>query len=152
MAAFLRRLAINLGDSEAATWKPTELDWNSFSDVSRSTPHAEDILWLAATGISEGYDDGTYRPMTQVYRQDMAAFLRRLCEHLGDSATIYWKPSSGAWNLFLDVSNTTPHIEDILWMGAMGVSNGYEDGTYRGMTPVYRLDMAAFLHRIADRF
>lgn len=152
MAAFLRRLAINLGDIEAASWMPSEDDWSCFKDVNRSTPHVEDILWLASTGISEGYEDGTYRPMTQVYRQDMAAFLRRLCKHLNDSSAINWAPSEGSWRFFKDVNSKTPHVEDILWMGETGISKGYDDGTYRGLTPVYRQDMAAFLHRLAERF
>ena len=53
-----------------------------FRDVSDSTPHYEDILWLASTGVTRGWDmgDGTfeYRGMNDVVRQDMAAFLHRL--------------------------------------------------------------------------
>ncbi|KFI68108.1 S-layer homology domain-containing protein [Bifidobacterium magnum] len=41
------------------------------------------IGWLAGTGISTGYEDGTFRGMTPVYRQDMAAFLHRLDTHIG---------------------------------------------------------------------
>jgi len=54
----------------------------TFRDVSSSTPHHEDIQWLADNGISTGWKmaDGKYefRGMSNVVRQDMAAFLRRL--------------------------------------------------------------------------
>ena len=141
MAAFLRRLAARDGIGDAATWKPTEADWNRFRDVNRSTPHAEDILWLAHSGISTGYPDGTFRGMVSVYRQDMAAFLRRLAFLAGKGTGV--KDSS-----FRDVTNVTPHAADIRWLGGSGIAQGYPDGTFRGMTPVYRQDMAAFLHRL----
>lgn len=49
-----------------------------FSDVPDDHPFAEDIAWMASTGISEGYQDGTYRPSAPVSRQAMSAFMRRL--------------------------------------------------------------------------
>lgn len=49
---------------------------------------------------------------------------------------------------FRDVTASTPHADDIRWLGGSGVSTGYSDGTYRGMVSVYRQDMAAFLHRL----
>ena len=141
MAAFLRRLAARDNITDAATWKPTEKDWNRFSDVNRNTPHAEDILWLAHAGISTGYPDGTFRGMVSVYRQDMAAFLHRLTLLAG-------KGSGAASQNFSDVTDATPHASDIRWLGGSGIAQGYPDGTFRGMTPVYRQDMAAFLHRL----
>ena len=141
MAAFLRRLAARDGITDAEAWKPTENDWARFRDVDRNTPHAEDILWLAHTGISTGYPDGTFRGMEPVYRQDMAAFLHRLALQAG-------KGDNAASQSFNDVTDITPHASDIRWLGGSGIAQGYPDGTFRGMTPVYRQDMAAFLHRL----
>jgi hypothetical protein len=50
----------------------------TFSDVPESHPFYEEIEWMAATGISEGYPDGTYRPTEPVTRQAMSAFMQRL--------------------------------------------------------------------------
>ena len=50
----------------------------AFGDVTAKTDHHEDIWWLAKTGISTGFPDGTFRGMSPVARQDMAAFLKRL--------------------------------------------------------------------------
>lgn len=132
----------------------TLLPGPTFTDVNDTTPHAEDINWLANTGISTGYanGNGTYRfsGMTMVYRQDMAAFLRRLAAeaHIGDAAT--WRPTVSDYQCFKDVNWRTPHQEDILWLAHAGISTGYSDHTFRGMTPVYRQDMAAFLKRLSD--
>jgi S-layer homology domain len=48
-----------------------------FSDVPTDHPFFWDIQWLASTGITTGYEDGTFRPEEPVTRQAMAAFLHR---------------------------------------------------------------------------
>ena len=75
MAEFLYRLA-----GEPA-FEPTEGDMEKFSDVTASTPHARAIWWLASTGISTGYGDGTFRPYGRIVRCDMADFLHRMYEY-----------------------------------------------------------------------
>ena len=123
-----------------------------FRDVSSSTPHASDIAWLADAGVSTGWrePDGSYsfRGMDSVKRQDMAAFLRREATLMGVPGASSWKPSDKDWKRFRDVTRDTPHAEDVLWLAHANVSTGYADGTFGGMLPVYRQDMAAFLHRL----
>lgn len=147
MAAFLRREAKRFDIANAKAYTPSQTDWRRFKDVNRSTPHAEDILWLASTGITTGYADGTFRGMTPVYRQDMAAFLKRLADKSGKDLS-YVTPKTD----FTDVSSRTPHVSEVQWLGGSGISQGYKnaDGSWRfgGMTPVYRQDMAAFIHRL----
>ena len=131
----------------------------SFTDVSGSTPHSQDILWLAGAGVSTGYanSDGSFRfeGMTVVYRQDMAAFLRREAKNRGVADAASWKPSAADWKRFRDVDRGTPHAEDILWLAHAGISEGWKEkdgsSTFRGMAPVVRQDMAAFLKRLAAK-
>ncbi|RYQ10972.1 internalin [Bifidobacterium pseudolongum subsp. globosum] len=130
----------------------------AFTDVHSSTPHADDIRWLAANKISEGYKNanGTYRfeGMTSVYRQDMAAFLRREAVKRGISDAASWKPSAADWKRFVDVNAKTPHAEDILWLAHAGISEGWKTNRgaeFRGMDTVKRQDMAAFLKRLANK-
>ncbi|MGO5319570.1 leucine-rich repeat domain-containing protein [Bifidobacterium boum] len=144
MAAFLRREAGRHGDDIASS---ADAD-TKFNDVTEDTPHVIDISWLARTGITTGYSDGTFRGMTPVYRQDMAAFLRREARLMGVPGAASWRPSDADWKRFRDVTRDTPHAEDVLWLAHAGVSTGYADGTFGGMLPVYRQDMAAFLHRL----
>ena len=128
-----------------------------FTDVNTGTPHEGDINWLSDSGITKGYNnsDGTvrYEGMTRVYRQDMAAFLRRLAvrRNISDAAT--WKPSPADWKVFKDVNRNTPHAEDILWLAHAGISTGWNVAggkEFRGGSTVVRQDMAAFLRRLAD--
>lgn len=54
----------------------------TFTDVDEATPHTDEVMWLAKTGVSKDWTeiDGTrtFRPYVDVARCDMAAFLRRL--------------------------------------------------------------------------
>lgn len=76
MAAFLYRLA-GEPDFDVASAP-------AFSDVGASTPHRRAILWLSASGVSRGWDngDGTYsfRTYANAACCDMAAFLHRMSE------------------------------------------------------------------------
>lgn len=142
MAAFLYRLA---GKPDYA---PTPADKARFKDVNDQTPHAKEIYWLAASGISTGYLDGTFKPLAPVVRQDMAAFLRRLAKVMGDPESESWKPQNT--NAFPDVTAQTDHREDILWLAETEISEGYPNKTFQPLVKVARQDMAAFLHRLND--
>ncbi|MGO5319560.1 leucine-rich repeat domain-containing protein [Bifidobacterium boum] len=148
MAAFLRREASRRG----AAGVPAGAGYARFRDVTEQTPHADDIGWLSDAKVSTGWrePDGsrTFRGMDPVRRQDMAAFLRREATLMGVKDAASWKPSDKDWRRFRDVSRDTPHAEDVLWLAHANVSTGYADGTFGGMLPVYRQDMAAFLHRL----
>lgn len=120
MAAFLYRWA---GSPE---YMPSNTDMHRFCDVDRLTPHAKEIWWLASTGISEGRLDSdgsrTFRGMSPVTRQDMAAFLYRLAGTPNrdldtDGAFIY--------SYFRDVNWSTPHAEDIWWLAMKKISTGW---------------------------
>ncbi|MBW3091306.1 S-layer homology domain-containing protein [Bifidobacterium miconisargentati] len=116
----------------------------SFADVSPSTPHYQDIMWLASSGISTGWNnpDGTkvFRPTAQVTRQDYAAFLYRLAG----------SPAIGATSKsFSDVDASTPHHDAILWAASNGIINGYGDGTFRGTSSILRQDAVMMIYRLA---
>ncbi|MFR0575369.1 S-layer homology domain-containing protein, partial [Bifidobacterium boum] len=105
--------------------------YSRFRDVSSSTPHASDIAWLADAGVSTGWreSDGSYsfRGMDSVKRQDMAAFLRREAKRLGAGDAASWRPSDKDWKQFRDVSPSTPHAEDVLWLAHANVSTGWPE-------------------------
>ncbi|MBW3091344.1 S-layer homology domain-containing protein [Bifidobacterium miconisargentati] len=137
MAAFLYRLA------GSPDFTP---DWSKspFSDMNEKSAHAKEVLWLASTGITKGYSDGTFGGARPVVRQDMAAFLHRLADFKQASV------SAGEAKSFTDVNDRTPHAADIEWLSKTGVTNGYGDGSFGGARVVVRQDMAAFLHRLSD--
>ena len=155
MAAFIRGLAVSNNWLDAATWTPDEEDWNTFTDIDKNSPHAEDVLWLAHTGISEGWNVGNgkkeFRPLATVARCDMAAFLQRLANKQGLSDASTWEPAETDWT-FADIDADTPHAKEVLWLAHSGVSKGWSEAdgttTFRPLTKVARCDMAAFLRRL----
>ena len=126
----------------------------TFIDVDLTTAHYDDVQWLASSGISTGYPDGTFRPYVEVARCDMAAFIRRLAKNNNwlDAAT--WKPSEADW-AFADIDADSPHAEDVLWLAHAEISQGWDVGNgqkeFRPLAIVARCDMAAFLHRLASK-
>ena len=114
----------------------------TFSDVDESTYHADDIAWLAQSGITTGFPDGTFRPMAEVARCDMAAFLYRLA---GSPA---YEVTEEDMAKFSDVDEGTPHLKEVCWLASEGISTGFPDGTFRPLASIARCDMAAFLERL----
>jgi hypothetical protein len=49
-----------------------------FEDVPADHFFAEEIAWMASTGVTNGYSDDTFRPGAPVSRQAMSAFMQRL--------------------------------------------------------------------------
>lgn len=74
MAAFLFRAS---GESLS------NVQFSDFTDVNSSLVFEKEIKWMGSTGISRGWDDGTYRPFNQTTRAELAAFLYRYMEHRG---------------------------------------------------------------------
>ncbi|MEE1160166.1 MAG: S-layer homology domain-containing protein [Atopobiaceae bacterium] len=155
MAAFLFRLAERWGLVKS-DWEPQNT--TVFEDVTERTDHAREIWWLASTGISKGWDLGggrkQFRPYGTVARQDMAAFLFRLAEAEGlGEASSSWTASSASRTMFCDVDGSNPynHHVEVWWLAQTGISVGWQVGNqreFRGLSPIARQDMAAFLHRL----
>lgn len=134
MAAFIYRLA---GSPE---WQAPEV--SPFHDVTPSTAFYHEITWLAATRITTGWDDGTFRPLAPVNRDAMAAYLYRL----------YGSPErTPSPPVFSDVDAATRFADEIAWLTATGITTGWSDGTFRPLSPVNRDAMAAFMHRAVDK-
>lgn len=140
MAAFLYRLA------GKPAYEPSAENLEAFADVDKSTPHYKEILWLASTGISEGWitaDGGhEFRPYASIARVDMSAFLHRLASWMGAG-----EPAGNPIS-FSDVPGSMAHSEDVAWLSASGITKGFQDGTYRPYQTIVRCDMAAMLHRL----
>jgi Calcineurin-like phosphoesterase/S-layer homology domain len=139
MAAFLYRLAGKPSFTAPAT--------SSFSDVQPGDQFYKEITWLAAEGITTGWDDGdgsfSFRPLEPIGRDAMAAFLYRY-EGITNDAP----PNVSAFD---DVAPEDLYYREISWLAENEVTLGWQgnDGTvlYRPTAPIARDAIAAFLHR-----
>jgi alpha-tubulin suppressor-like RCC1 family protein len=90
-------------------------------------------------GIAAGYGDGTYGPLIQVNRAQMAIFIIRAL--YGDDF------SYGSTPYFPDVPDTHWAFKYIQRMNEEGIAAGYGDGTYQPLNVVNRAQMAIFIAR-----
>ena len=122
-------------DGEGAAEQPP-----AFIDVDPDNVHAAAIAWLVEAGITQGFDDGTFRPGTSVTRQQMASFLTRA---LGYAVPVEVER-------FGDVSATNVHRGPIAALAEEGVTEGCAPGRFCPGDPVLRGQMASFLTRALD--
>ncbi|MCT9869176.1 S8 family serine peptidase [Paenarthrobacter aurescens] len=140
MAAFLYRMA-----GSPAYTPPAK---SPFKDVTTTQQFYKEMSWLAQTGISSGWteSDGsrTYRPLTPINRDAMAAFLYRLANQPDYAAP----PVSP----FQDVQTYQLFYKEMAWLSEMKISSGWTDAyggrTYQPLSPINRDAMAAFLYRM----
>ena len=107
--------------------------------LSEDHPFYTEIQWMLEEGIAEGYGDGDFQPGRAVTRQAAVAFLYRLAG----------EPEVGGSSDFEDVGGDHPFHDAIAWAAEVGVTGGYDDGTFRPRRVVSRQAAVAFLHRLA---
>lgn len=120
-----------------------------FKDVLTTQQFYKEMAWLADRRISTGWVEAdksiTYRPLTPINRDAMAAFLYRLA-----GSPNYTPPANSP---FKDVLTTQQFYKEMAWLADQKISSGWVEGdgsrSYRPLTPINRDAMAAFLHRLA---
>jgi len=116
MAAFLFRTA-----GQPAFTPPAAA---SFLDVAPGTNRFfAEVEWLANTGITGGFDDGTFRPGNNVHRAAMAAFLFRAA-----GRPEFTPPTTPS---FTDVPTGAQFFHEIEWLAQTGITTGWPDGSFR---------------------
>ena len=108
-----------------------------FTDIAGST-FANDIAWLADSGITSGCTPSTYCPTGTVTRGQMASFLARALD-LPDSSKDYFPDDSGS-----------THEADINKVAHAGITSGCGGGKYCPTALVTRGQMASFLAKALD--
>lgn len=132
-AAFLHR---SQGSPVAGPGAPT------FPDVGPTHEFRSSITWLADEGIATGYADGRFGPADPLSRQAIAVMLHR---HAGSPAPSVDAPT------FPDLPGDPTFATAIRWLAEEGVTDGYQDGTYRPTAPMTRQALVAMLQKyLAD--
>lgn len=111
----------------------------AFPDVPAGSLFYNEITWMQQSGITTGWEDGTFRPYDSVSREAMAAFFYRAA-----GSPQFEAP---AVSPFKDVASTSPFYKEIAWMSSAKLSTGWADGNYRPYDEVSREATAAFFYR-----
>ena len=105
-----------------------------YNDVDANRKSFEAIKTLGTKGIIQGYDDGTFRPESNVTRGQAAAIVNRV---------LNYEPKN--LNSFKDVPSSYRFAKDIAAMKELGIIEGFEDGSYRANANMTRAEMAVIL-------
>jgi hypothetical protein len=111
----------------------------SFTDVGWGHQFVTEIECLVDLEVTEGFDDGTFRPTDSISRQGVVAWLWRLA---GEPDPVGPSP-------FSDVPASHQFHDAIVWAAEEDVATGFSDGTFRPGSPVARQGVAAWLWRLA---
>lgn len=144
-AAVITVQAGQTSEAPVVTYFPAK----SFTDVPPNLQFHDEISWLASSGVTTGWAEpngtNTYRPVTPITRDAMAAFVYRLA-----GSPDYNAPQESP---FTDVSNQSMYYKEIAWLESTGISSGWTNGNgdkvFRPLSPIARDAMAAFLYRFA---
>lgn len=123
-------------DTATLTVRITDVGSGRFVDDD-GNPHELDIEAIATLGITSGCAPERYCPTAPVTRGEMAAFLvRALGAAPAPFRGTFPDVPAGAWY--------APFVERL---AELGITVGYDDGTFRPSATVSRAEMAVFLAR-----
>ena len=135
VATVLYRLS---GDKVSAT--------NAFPDVPANEWYGEAVAWAQQKGIVTGFEDGTFRPMEEISRQDMALMLQRYAKTVKGTDTT----PTGDLSRWPDAGQVGSWAVDALrWCVGAGIING-KDGGLQPTGNATRAQVAAILHRFVE--
>jgi len=134
VATVLYRLS---GDKVSAT--------NAFPDVPANEWYGEAVAWAQQKGIVTGFEDGTFRPMEEISRQDMALMLQRYAKTVKGTDTT----PTGDLSRWPDAGQVGSWAVDALrWCVGAGIING-KDGGLQPAGNATRAEFATILMRYA---
>ncbi|QCU78547.1 hypothetical protein E7744_10565 [Citricoccus sp. SGAir0253] len=107
-----------------------------FRDVRAGAYYTDAVNWMAQSGLSTGYADGTFRPTQSITRGEVSALLYRL------SGSTYAGPATSP---FRDIRRGDTFYAAATWMLAKGLVSGYADWTFRPDRPITRGETAKML-------
>lgn len=111
-----------------------------FTDVAEDTWYKDTVNQAAALGIVNGYEDGTFKPESEITRAEFTAMLTRLT---GDNLTGELP--------FDDVAPSHWGYDSIYSAYSAGYMNGYDDNTFRPDIPITRAEAVKMINMAFDR-
>jgi hypothetical protein len=115
----------------------------TFPDVPPGSTHGAAIRSLAAAGVIEGFDDGTFRPGRQITRAQAASLVARAYAHISGAAL---PPGPNAF----DDDDGSPHESSIDAGAQAGWLQGVGDRRFAPQRSVTRAQVSSMLARVAS--
>ena len=109
-----------------------------FTDIAAKRFYAVPVLWAASTGVTEGYQDGSFRPDMVCKRWQMVLFIWRF----------FGEPKATTNTDFKDVPKNAIYYDAVQWAAEYGVTNGTGNGNFSPDREVSRGMVVTMLNRL----
>ena len=114
---------------------------SAYTDVAADQWYNGAVNWAAKKGIVTGYGDGTFGPMDNITREQMAAILYRYAQYKG-----YDVSAKGDLTAFTDGNTVSDWAKDAMsWAVGTALFNGKGDGILDPTTTATRAEVAKIL-------
>ncbi len=114
---------------------------STYTDVAADQWYNDAVNWAAQKGIVTGYGDGTFGPMDNITREQMAAILYRYAQYKG-----YDVSAKGDLTAFTDGNTVSDWAKDAMsWAVGTALFNGKGDGILDPTTTATRAEVAKIL-------
>ena len=110
-------------------------------DITKASAFQGDIHWVADRGYLTGWSDRTFRPLSKIKRDEMAAVFYRMA-----GAPDFAPPARSP---FRDVSPNQQFYREICWAKDRGLLTGWSNGTFRPFNDITRDASCALFYRAA---
>ena len=114
---------------------------SAYTDVAADQWYNDAVNWAAQKGIVTGYGDGTFGPLDNITREQMAAILYRYAQYKG-----YDVSAKGDLTAFTDGNTVSDWAKDAMsWAVGTALFNGKGDGILDPTTTATRAEVAKIL-------
>ncbi len=103
----------------------TQVSESTFPDVSVSDYYAPYVQWATASGIVDGFPDGTFRPDENITREQMACIMARYLKSIGFDTTYSGEAVSSQIQDLSSIGGWA--LDDVLFCFETGLLNGRGD-------------------------
>ncbi|MDD6189680.1 MAG: S-layer homology domain-containing protein [Clostridiales bacterium] len=113
-----------------------------FTDVSIDKWYGPYVAWAQDTGIVEGYENGTFKPESNITREQMALILMRYAEYVGASL-----PEEEAAAFADEGKISSWALDAVLYAQRTGLINGKDGNKFDPLGTATRAEMCAVTSR-----
>ena len=124
----------------------------TFSDVPAGKWYSDAVEWAASKGIVQGYGDGTFGPLNDMTREQLASILWRYAKDKDYDVSVGEDTNILSYNDAFDTPGWA--MPALQWAIGAGVLEGSADGNLNGAVPATRAEIAralrVFLENVAE--
>ncbi|WP_053784363.1 S-layer homology domain-containing protein [Paenibacillus xylanivorans] len=130
--------------------KPEE-QINSFNDVNGSEWYADAVKTASSYGLIDGYEDGTFRPQTQITRQEAMVLIKRATKLTGMDTTVSGRDVKD-WSDYADAEQVASWAEEAVSTSIhTGLVSGRGKDTIAPKQSITRAETAVIIRRLLQQ-